>query len=64
MCPQVEDWLECVLGGDSIPRYEINPTTLDSLHQLMHRNQQQDAYTALRIEDSQQKANEYSVEGA
>jgi len=59
---QVQEWLEGVLGDRSVPAYELNSCTLDSLADIMARNQQAETRTQLLIEDYRQKADEYSAE--
>ncbi len=39
---EVQCWLESVFADEHVPQYEINPRTIEILHQLMKRNTQQD----------------------
>ncbi len=39
---EVQCWLESVFADEPLPQYEINPRTMEILHQLMKRNKQQD----------------------
>ena len=56
-------WLEKVFAGDDIPEFELNATSLSILYNLMKCNQHADRDTQLLIEDAQQKAEEYNMEG-
>lgn len=59
---EVQNWLEGLFGGDPVPQFEINPRTVEILHGIMRKNQQQDNAASILVEDHQQKAKEYSVE--
>jgi len=59
----VESWLDKILAGQPIPRYELNDTTVSILAGLMERNQAQDLAAELVREDWLQKTKEYKAEG-
>lgn len=60
---EVQLWLEKLYGGDQVPDYELNETTVSTLHDLMRKNEKRDTDMQLIIEDLRQKADEYNGEG-
>lgn len=58
----IQVWLEKVFGGDSVPSYELNKRTIDTLYKLMKLNESKDRDTSLVIDDLRQKTEEYNSE--
>lgn len=56
-------WLETVFGDESVPAFEINSKTIQTLSSLVDINTQRDCDAKLLMEDLEQKRNEYSSEG-
>ena len=59
----MEEWLGKVYGEEQVPAYEINQRTISILYDLMKKNEQQDKWTSLMIQDLEQKTDEYAAEG-
>ncbi|ESO92361.1 hypothetical protein LOTGIDRAFT_162667 [Lottia gigantea] len=60
---EVQVWLEEIFGGESIPQFELNKRTLSILHDLMKTNRVKDRDAKLIVEDHNQKAEEYNIDG-
>ncbi|KAI8507759.1 HAUS augmin-like complex subunit 1 [Branchiostoma belcheri] len=59
---KVRHWLEQMFGGETVPPYEVNETTITVLYDLACKNQAVDKDTNLLLEDLGQKADEYNAE--
>ncbi|XP_060085907.1 HAUS augmin-like complex subunit 1 [Ylistrum balloti] len=59
---EIQVWLENVFGGESVPSYELNKTTIHVLYNLMKKNRSMDEDTQLVIADLRQKTQEYNAE--
>ncbi|XP_078702156.1 HAUS augmin-like complex subunit 1 [Branchiostoma floridae x Branchiostoma belcheri] len=59
---KVRHWLEQMFGGETVPPYEVNETTITVLYDLACKNQAVDKDTKLLLEDLGQKADEYNAE--
>ena len=58
----IQVWLEKVFGGDSVPSYELNKITIQTLYKLMKLNETRDKDVSIVIGDMRQKAEEYNIE--
>lgn len=58
----IQVWLEKVFGGDSVPAYELNQRTIQTLYKLMKLNEARDKDVSIIVEDMRQKTEEYNSE--
>lgn len=59
---EIQVWLENVFGGEPVPSYELNKTTISVLYDLMRKNRSIDEDKQLIIADLRQKTQEYNAE--
>ncbi|XP_051537452.1 HAUS augmin-like complex subunit 1 [Myxocyprinus asiaticus] len=60
----VTQWLKKVFGQQPVPEFEVNTRTVEILHELAESSEMRCREIALLIEDHEQKAAEYSSDGA
>lgn len=59
---EVMAWLSNIFGDEQVPDFEINPQTIEFLHQLLQKTQQYDHHLQLITSDFKQKSIEYNAE--
>ncbi|XP_051962372.1 HAUS augmin-like complex subunit 1 [Xyrauchen texanus] len=60
----VTQWLKKVFGQQPVPEFEVNTRTVEILHELAESSEMRCREVTLLIEDHEQKAAEYSSDGA
>ncbi|XP_051534224.1 HAUS augmin-like complex subunit 1 [Myxocyprinus asiaticus] len=60
----VTQWLSKVFGQQPVPEFEVNTRTVEILHELAESSEMRCREITLLIEDHEQKAAEYSSDGA